>query len=232
MKPSLSCIIITLNEEKFLPKLLKSLKKQTFKNFEIIVADYNSKDKTRQIARKFGCKIVSGGKPPVARNNGARIAKADYLVFLDADSELPEDFLEINFNKFKESGKGTATVYIKPISRDILDNFAYSLYNLTAKILSKFHPLATGSCIFTKKDVFKKAKGFNEKIVIAEDHDYARRTRKSGFMILPVPIYNSTRRIDKEGRIKFVSKLIYAGLYRILFNKEIEKPLFNYEDIR
>ena len=83
--PRLSCIIITLNEEEHLPHLLKCLKQQTFQDFEIIVADNNSTDKTRQIAELAGCKIVQGGTPPVGRNNGARVAKADYLLFLDAD---------------------------------------------------------------------------------------------------------------------------------------------------
>lgn len=231
-KPELSCIIITLNEEKCLPKLLNSLKTQTFKNFEVIVADYNSTDKTRAIAKKYGCVIVKGGRQAAARNNGARIAKADYFVFLDADSVLPKDFLEINFNKFKKLKVGTATAYLNPISSNILDKVTYFLYNCIALILSKFHPLATGSCIFTKKKVFKKVHGFDEKLVLAEDHDYGRRTRKFGFAILPRGIYNSTRRMDKEGRIKFISKMIYGGVYRITLNKEIKKPLFNYEDIR
>ncbi len=76
----ISIIIPTLNEEKYLPKLLRSIKEQDFKEeLEIIVADANSEDKTREIAKKFSCKIVEGGLPAKARNEGAKIAKGRFF---------------------------------------------------------------------------------------------------------------------------------------------------------
>ena len=84
----LSIIIPTKNEEKYLPNLLRSIKKQTFKDYEIIVADNNSKDKTKKIAKRYGCKIVKGGLPGKARNQGAKFAEGDILLFLDSDPEL------------------------------------------------------------------------------------------------------------------------------------------------
>ena len=68
----LSIIIPTLNEEKLLSLLLKEIKKQNFLDYEIIVADANSGDKTVEIAKSFGCKIVKGGLPPKGRNEGAK----------------------------------------------------------------------------------------------------------------------------------------------------------------
>ena len=59
----LSIIIPTLNEESYLPKLLNSIKKQDFQDYEMIVADAGSKDKTIEIALASGCKISSGGLP-------------------------------------------------------------------------------------------------------------------------------------------------------------------------
>ena len=75
----LSIIIPTLNEEKYLPKLLDSIVKQSYKDYEIIIADNNSKDKTRSIARSYGCRLTKGGMPAVARNNGAKIARGKLL---------------------------------------------------------------------------------------------------------------------------------------------------------
>lgn len=57
----LSIIIPTYNEEEYLPKLLEGIKSQDFEDYEIIVADANSTDKTREIAEVYGCKIVDGG---------------------------------------------------------------------------------------------------------------------------------------------------------------------------
>ena len=90
----LSIIIPTKNEEYYLPKLLESIKRQDYKNYEIIVADAGSKDKTRDVARKSGCKVVKGGLPSIGRNNGAKYAKGELLLFLDADTVLPENFLK------------------------------------------------------------------------------------------------------------------------------------------
>jgi glycosyltransferase involved in cell wall biosynthesis len=227
-EPELSCVIITLNEEKNLPWLLESLKNQTFKDFEVIVADYNSTDKTRKIARHFGCKITQGGVHSVARNNGAKIARGNYLLFLDADSVLPKNFLAKNLAKFKKSGKGTATVKIKPMSEKVRDRMLFNLYNYWAKGMSRISPHCAGCSIFTKKDVFLALGGFDEKIVFAEDHNYAKRARRYGFIFLPVPINNSVRRLEKDGRVKFTIKYIYAGLYR-MFYKEINRKIFEYD---
>lgn len=212
-KPELSCIIITLNEEKYLPKLLNSLKKQTFKDFEIIVADYNSKDKTRQIARKYGCRITKGGRQSVARNNGAKIAKGKYLVFLDADSILDKDFLKVNFSEFKKSKMVVGSVFVKPLSKKFIDKILFKSYNGWATLMSKISPHGTGACIFIKKDVFNKIKGFDEKIILAEDHNLLKRAKEhGGFILLPISIKTSVRRLEKDGRLEFTMKYIYAGI--------------------
>ena len=90
----ISIIIPAYNEEKYLPKLLECIKKQTYKGYEIIVADAGSKDRTGQIAKKYGCKVVKGGMPAVGRNNGAKVAKGNILLFLDADVQINRDFIK------------------------------------------------------------------------------------------------------------------------------------------
>ena len=98
----LSIIIPTWNEEKYLPRLLDCIRNQTYKNYEIIVADANSKDNTRKIAKKFGCRITNGGLPAVGRNNGAKIAKGYFLIFIDADVQIENDFLENSVNEINK----------------------------------------------------------------------------------------------------------------------------------
>jgi len=73
----LSIIIPTLNEENYLPFLLESIKNQDFKDYEIIVADAGSHDKTREIAKNFGCKVVSGGLPAKGRNEGTKFSRGN-----------------------------------------------------------------------------------------------------------------------------------------------------------
>lgn len=227
MKPELSCIIITLNEEKHLPILLESLKKQTYKDFEIIVADYDSKDKTREIAKRYGCIITKGGHYSTGRNNGARIAKGKYLLFLDADSSLPHDFLEVNMREFKKSKKGIGTIEVKPLSKRYSDQVLFKMYDIWSRCMSKFSPHCAGCGLFARKDVFRKIKGFDEKIVFAEDHEFSKRAFKYGLVILPRCIYTSVRRLDKDGRVKFAIKYIYAGIYRLVY-KEIDREIIEH----
>ncbi len=232
INPEISIVIITLNEEKYISRLLESIQLQTFKNFEIIVSDATSKDGTRRIARKYGCKIVRGGVPPVARNNGAKRAKGNYIVFFDADCVLKnKNFLKLNINAFKKSGNGIASTYIKPIEDTLVDNFLFWAYNFFVKSIKRFSSYGTGACIFVKNDIFVKIKGFNEKLVFAEDQELFKRAKKYGFAILPIEIYTSTRRMKNEGRIKTSLKLLYTWFYRTLY-KEITYPIFDYKNVR
>lgn len=230
MKPALSCVIITLNEEKNLPKLLDSLKRQTFKDFEVIVADYNSKDKTREIAKAYRCKLTQGGDYSTGRNNGAKVAKADYLLFLDADSIFSRRFLEINFKKFKQSRKGTGTSPVEPISKKIVDRLFFKGYDYWSILMSKISPHCAGCAIFSTKKVFNLVGGFDPKIVFAENQDFTRRARKYGFIIVPEPVFTSVRRMDQKGRFRFFLEYVYTGLYRV-FYKEINKELFEYTKV-
>ena len=101
MKCFFSVIIPTLNEEKFLPKLLKSLGKQTFRDFEVFVIDGGSEDKTEYVFGKHSkhlpsSKFIHSEVKNVGfqRNLGAKNASGKYLVFLDADVDVEQTFLE------------------------------------------------------------------------------------------------------------------------------------------
>ena len=97
----ISIIIPTLNEEKYLPLLLKSIARQKFRDYEIIVADAGSEDKTLDIAKRYNCRIVAGGLPAKGRNEGAKVAKGDLLLFLDADVILPQKFFRRAVSEFE-----------------------------------------------------------------------------------------------------------------------------------
>lgn len=225
----LSIIIPTLNEEKYLPKLLESIKKQSFKDYEIIVADYNSKDKTKQVARKYNCKLVKGGLPPKARNNGAKIAKGSLLLFMDADCVIRKDFFENALREIKNKRLNIAACKICPLSNKVIDKLAFSIYNFWSFLTQKFYPHATGHGIFCEKKLHNKINGFDESIKLGEDMDYCRRAGKKGkFRILnSVVISTSTRRFDSNGRFNVFLKLFLSAFYRIIFG-EIRSNIFNY----
>jgi len=226
----LSIIIPTFNEEKFLPILLKSLKKQTFKDFEIIVADNNSTDATRSIALKGGARVVDGGLPACGRNNGAKVAHGEWLLFLDADVILPSDFLEKAMGEIKESTFASASCLINPLSDRKIDKFLHGVVNLYFQAIKKIFPHAPGFCIFVKKEIHQLVGGFDEKIKLAEDHDYILRISKIAHFdfLQSVRIPVSVRRLDKDGRLKISIKYLVAEAH-LIFLGPIYSDIFNYK---
>ncbi len=225
-----SIIIPTFNEEKFLPYLLKSLKEQTFKDFEVIVADNNSIDTTHLIALKSGAKVVPGGMPASGRNNGAKFAKGEWFLFLDADVILPSDFLEKAIKEIKKQDFAVASCLVKPLSDRKIDKLLHSTVNWYMGATQKFFPHAPGFCIFVKKEIHQAIGGFNEKIKLAEDHDYVLRASKiANFGFLQnVRIPVSVRRLDKDGRLNISAKYLAAEAHLVLLGP-IYSNIFNYK---
>lgn len=225
----MSIIIISYNEEKNIGNLLKSIKGQKYKNYEIIVADANSKDRTREIARRFGSKIVNGGLPAVGRNNGAKKARYNLFLFLDADVILPKDFLKDCLGEFYKRKLDVAGVSLTPITNKRLDYFLHGMYNLWQIIMQKIDPHLSGACVFVKKNVFNSIGGFDEDLHVAEDHAFARKSKNDGynFGILHNHILLDVRRLEKEGRGGFAFKLFFFW-FRRLFG-EVKKSKIKYE---
>jgi glycosyltransferase involved in cell wall biosynthesis len=226
----LSIIIPTFNEERFLPYLLKSLKEQTFNDFEVIVADNNSTDATRSIALKSGARVVKGGLPARGRNNGAKVAKGEWLLFLDADVILPRDFLERTMAEIQKHDFSVATCLIDPLSDRRIDRFLYGAVNLYFRTTKKFSPHAPGFCIFCKKEAHESVGGFDEKIKLAEDHDYVfRLSRVCEFGLLrDIRIPVSVRRLDKDGRFTISIKYVACEAH-LFFLGPIYSDIFNYK---
>ncbi|MFC1630092.1 glycosyltransferase [Patescibacteria group bacterium] len=230
----LSIIIPTLNEEEYLPLLLKSIKKQDFSDYEIIVSDAASQDKTREIAESFGCKIVDGGLPAKGRNQGAKVARGNLLLFLDAETLIPEGFLGKALHEFKKRNLDVAGCNLEPVkeawmSKFVSLRFGYNLfYNWPAQALESVYPYAA-SFILIKKDIHERLGGFDETIKISEDHSYVRRAAKVGkFGILrfsPLPLF--LRRIEKQGLIRTVAKYFFCNIFNV-FLGDVRTDIFHY----
>ena len=228
---SVSIIIPALNEELFLPRLLESIQNQTYKPKEVIVADSFSKDNTRKIAKEYGCRIANGAAHPAgARNNGAKAATGDVLLFLDADVMLPEQFLEKNLAEFEQRNLVEASCLPAPISKNIFDHIGAIIINNFFKLIYILKPHANGFCIFAKRDVHQKIGGFDETLTLTEDHDYAFRANKlgkTGFLhSMDIPM--SIRRYKEEGKIRTTLKYTLIELHWLFLGK-IRKNFFTFE---
>lgn len=225
----LSIIIITKNEEENLPLLLDSIKMQDYKDYEIIVSDVST-DNTRKIAREYGCKVVDGGLPSKGRNNGAKAAKGDMLLFLDADVRLPESFLSKNLKEIRQRKLDVSTPISVPISDKWVDFLYYSTFNFWAMLTQRIFPHAGGYCIFCKRDLFEKVGGFDEKLKFSEDMAFVNKSKKYGLfrLLKSSPILCSVRRLEKDGRITIMVKFLWSCSYRIAAGEFYHVP-FEYE---
>ena len=211
MIQELSIIIPTLNEEKYVPHLLASISQQHFQGkLEVILVDGHSTDNTKKVANTFRNKIknlsIISSKRGVSRqrNTGARNATYKYYLFLDADTILPDNFLEKLAKKIDQKEKQFVGLpLILPYQGTFVDyamvTIAYNFFIL----VGKFKPLVAGMCLITTKDNHKKIKGFNEKIIYGEDMDYGLRSVASGaqyHLYARLHLFASARRGRKMGR--------------------------------
>lgn len=225
----LSIVIPALNEEKNIKSLLGSIKNQDFNDYEIIVADAGSKDNTKKIAKKYGCKLVKGGLPAYGRNAGAKAAKGNILLFLDADVILKKNTLGRILKEFRRKKLKIATFFLLPSGKKKAPKFLFTFfYNIPIFLLEKVLPHAAMG-ILVNKSLFNKLGGFDEKITLAEDHDLARRGKKLGKygIIKSSNIYVSDRRFREEGWLKTGVKYLLCEGHMILIGP-VKKDLFKY----
>ncbi|HNY35994.1 MAG TPA: glycosyltransferase [Candidatus Pacearchaeota archaeon] len=211
----ISIIIPTLNEEKNIKTLLAIIQKGGFDDYEVIIADAGSIDKTIEIARKNNCIISKGGLPARGRNIGAKIAKGDILFFLDADLKFyPKNFLKLSVDYFTKNDLSVASFAILPQKNNIYMNpFTLNLfYNIPQELLKKVFPMGAMG-IMVKKDVFEKVKGFDESITLAEDHYFVQQANKFGKfdIIKGVKIYMPLRRFEKDGYFRTSFKYLICA---------------------
>ena len=206
---SLSIIIPAKNEEKFLPLLIKSLRRQSYKDFEIIVADANSTDRTRKITGRLGCKVVQGGPPDIGRNSGAKHASASLLCFVDSDVIIKNKlFLEKAIREFYARKLDIAGTLQEPIktgkkSNDFLFNVFYGISNNAMLGAENSKSPLMQNVMFASSEVFRKVKGFPP-YIFGEDSGLAvnavRKGYRFGILKKPGKVLLSPRRfLGKNG---------------------------------
>lgn len=109
--PAISLVMPVYNVENFLSKALTSVENQTFKDFEMIIVDDGSSDKSYEIAEEFcsknpNFKLIKqeNSGPAAARNTGVMHCKGEYIAFMDSDDYLEKNFLEELYKLAKKTG--------------------------------------------------------------------------------------------------------------------------------
>ncbi len=218
----ISIIIPTFNEEEYLPQLLDSIKDQKYTDYEIIIADAQSQDKTREIAESYGCIVVEGGLPALGRNNGAAKAQGELLLFLDSDLILTDDYLQEAIEEFENQNLGIAITQMIPLSDKKTDKVLHEFANRFMIMVESIKPHGAGCYgIIARRDLHNEVKGFDESLDFGEDTDYIERIAKiSSFKVLRKPrVLVSIRRLEKEGLKSLAYKYTKSTVYDFMGKK-------------
>jgi glycosyltransferase involved in cell wall biosynthesis len=229
-RPTVSVIVPTLNEERYLPTLLTSLAGQTHPVHEVLIADAGSTDGTAGVARAAGARVVPGGLPGVGRNEGARRATGEWLLFLDADVRLPPDAVQTALAEMRRERFDSASCWFVPDSRSLFLRlnhwFSSHYFRLTSRL---GWPHSIGAFLLVPRETHERIGGFDLTIKVAEDQDYVRRLARVGrygFLRRPV-VEIAARRFESEGSFLMSMKWIGIELHRLLLG-EIRGEYFRY----
>ncbi len=106
----ISVIVPVYNSEKFLDKCILSIINQTLSDFELILIDDGSRDKSGEICDEWAKKDSrirvlrqKNGSAAASRNKGLEIAKGDYIAFIDSDDYIDSDYLKAMYEKAEEN---------------------------------------------------------------------------------------------------------------------------------
>lgn len=169
-----SIIIPTKNEEKNIGRLLQSIKKQSYSKIETIVIDDGSSDNTVTVAKKY-TKLVfkrNHAERSAQRNFGARRAKGNYLLFLDADMELTTKVVEDCVKIFKKTNTKAVTIAEKTVG----DNLIAQIRAFEREMYMNDETIEVAR--FFEKKVFLEFGGYDLKLTGPEDYDLPYRISK------------------------------------------------------
>ena len=192
--PKVSIIIRAKNEERYLGETLSAIRAQRFRDFEVVLVDSGSTDRTIEVAREHGAKIVTIEPAEFtygwALNLGISYSDGEYLVSLSAHATPETDeWLGRLVSGFRYAA--VAGVYGRHIPRDNVSFFELMGMRLSG-VTSKEHRLQSGGARFSNTNgAFRRRLWelypFNEALPGAEDIEWARRMQRLGFSIVYEP---------------------------------------------
>jgi peptidoglycan-N-acetylglucosamine deacetylase len=236
----ISVIIPARNEEAYIAPTIAAVKNQDFSTYEIIIVDNGSSDDTAAVAEGLGCIVVYEPRVglPRAREKGREAAHGDILVYIDADTLIPEGYLSAIYDYF-QSNRG-----IVALSNPFLFDDGSLILNAATKLyFSFFSPLVNaisralkmptilfGGNFAVRKEALEKIQGFDTTIQFyGEDVHLSKRMAKVGATGFIHSLYTRTsaRRYSKEGLVRTHMTYLLNLLSILLLNRSLQLPRFS-----
>ncbi|MFA5106334.1 MAG: glycosyltransferase [Candidatus Micrarchaeia archaeon] len=210
-RPYASIVMPTYMEEKYLGPTLESIFSQKVDfTFEVIVSDASSTDKTGEITRKYGARLVLGPKTNIAdgRRIGAQASKGEILIFATGDNIYTPGWLANLVAPFKDAGVAAVVGKIMLQDSSAAEKaFANLVLWPGAKLFSKIGSYyAHGEALAIRRSVYDDVGGINIALVTSDDTELVMRASRKGriFYADKSLVLTSRRRLDKWGRLYFL----------------------------
>jgi glycosyltransferase involved in cell wall biosynthesis len=208
--PLISVVIPTYNRAHLVCEAIDSVLRQTYRAVELIVVDDGSTDDTAGVLKRYETRIrtvrQNNAGPSVARNHGAALASGEFVAFLDSDDLWLDHKLERQVSVVERAGG-----YVPCCLANIMmcwkqrraTSFDIALLNPplecgvwtnVAEVLSTRF-LLTNQGVMIRREVFHKLGGFNERLRLLEDHEFALRLALEGpwaYLREPLVIWRET----------------------------------------
>lgn len=184
----------------------------------VFVADAGSTDLTVESALLFADRldisVISGGLPAVGRNEGARRATTPYVLFMDADIELPDPtLLRRAMEKMKNRKLHCLTSDIRCKGGTAMDGLMFRGNNAVQHFASFAKPFATGMFMLFDRLRFKELGGFDERALYAEDYLLSKQVSPLRFGIVKGHILTSNRRFRKMGHLRIARMFLNTAMH-------------------
>jgi glycosyltransferase involved in cell wall biosynthesis len=216
----ISVIVPAFNEERLITESLRHVGlameaiARRWWDSELIVCDNNSTDRTPELARAAGARVVFEPVNQIARarNCGARAATGDWFIFIDADSQpSPELFEEIAEHIQSDRCLGGGCT-LRLEGNHVMGKLLTGVWNL----VSRMGRLMAGSCVFCEAKAFREVGGFSNDLFAGEELDlskrlkkHARRVGKQIVILHRHPLLTSARKLDlytPREYLRFIAK--------------------------
>jgi cellulose synthase/poly-beta-1,6-N-acetylglucosamine synthase-like glycosyltransferase len=197
--PMVTIVIPTRNNGNEIGRCLRSIAKNEYPRYEVIVVDSHSQDRTVEIAEEYGCRVLyeNVGTRAAAINVGAEGARGNYVAFTDADAVVDKAWLFNLLGPLKDPLVGATTgSQLVPEDGPFFTRCLFkgwetflgggTLHAMSSdRIKSVDHPVGVNSMV--RKDILRELGRVSEDLITAEDVELGCKIRNRGYRVLYVP---------------------------------------------
>jgi glycosyltransferase involved in cell wall biosynthesis len=218
LEDKITIVVPCKNEEDYISHLLEHLRNQDIGYTRIIIADAST-DNTREVIKankgELNVEIIDGGPVSIAKNNGAKLVKTPYILFIDSDVRFfTNTTIQDCVNELESRNLDLVGIKAKCYDHSIRAQIAFMIFNSINNVMKYKVPFAVGAFMLTRTNKFWEHGGFAERYTTSEDFFLSKQYDVSKFKIVNHYFGQDSRRFERMGYFGMAWYLIRNFLNR------------------